>query len=333
MIPVTIILGLLAILAQGMAVHTLVVSLPGGVGPLLTFFFWQGWAALLTTFFYAALWPAFFALPKRTSLLHVFLTCLFLPVAGALLFLTEMAVHRFLKPLPDHGYLGVVDAPEFEHHLLNRITYGVGSRLLAKLTTADAPLSSKLSAVVTLRSMPLRYSGQMLSDLLADSNDEVRLLAYGTMDEAEKAVMKQIYEIHHQLAALPAGQHPVQLWIRMAELYWELIYQNLVTGEVRRHTLTQIAHFAHQVLDVSSGEAGMWFLLGRCALLHQDYGTAENHFLRAQQLNYPQDRLLPWLAEVAFLKGELHRVPLLLKGLRNSARMPQLQPLLRYWLP
>ena len=332
MIPVTIILGFLAFLFQGLALHALM-GPPAGVDVLLVFFFWQACASLLTTIFYAVLWPEFFSLPGRASLLHVFLTCQFLPVAGALLFLTEMAVHRFLKPLPDHGYLGAADTPEFNHHLLTRITHGVGSRLLAKLTTTEAPLASKLSAVVTLRSMPLRYSGQMLSDLLADSNDEVRLLAYGTMDGAEKEVMKQIYEIHHQLASLPAGQPPVQLWMRMAELYWELIYQNLVTGEVRQHTLTQIAHFAHQVLDRSPEEAEMWFLLGRCALLHRDYGTAENHFLHAQRLNYPQDRLLPWLAEVAFLKGELHRIPYLLSGLRNSARMPQLQPLLRYWLP
>lgn len=326
-----IIVGVLAFLVQLQSLHILMGPNPGD-GMLIQYLFWQMVAALFITALYVLVWPSFFSMPSRSPLIHVFLTCWFLPVAGAALFLTEMLVQLFLKLPPDRSHLGAVNTPEFNHHLLPNIVHGVGARLLAKLTTSDAPLSGRLSAVISLRSMPLRHTSAMLLDLLADSSDEIRLLAYGTLDNAEKIIMKQVYEIEKELKLTEQnGPYTLKRRVRLAELYWELIYQHLVSGEVRTHVLGQVVSYAQQVLKQDASMAEMYYLLGRCALIRREVVAAEQFFQMAEKHLFPHDRLVPWLAEVAFAKGQYQRIPNMLKALGNSARLPQLQPLLRYW--
>ena len=45
----------------------------------------------------------------------------------------------------------------------------------------------------------------------------------------------------------------------------------------------------------------------------------------------PSERLVPWLAEVAFLRGDYDRVSQLLASLRNASSLPMLNPVVRYW--
>lgn len=327
-----IIIGVLAFLVQLQAIHVLFGDHPGD-GALILFLFWQALAALLTTALYVLAWPTFYAMPTRAPLVHVFLTCLFLPLAGAALFLTEMLVQCFIPLPPDRSHVNRVNTPEFNHHLLPRIAHGVGARLLAKLTTADAPIAGRLSAVISLRSMPLRHSSGMLTTLLGDNSDEVRLLAYGTIDGAEKEIMKQVYAIELTLKESDGqgGSPMLTQYVRLAGLYWELIYQRLVSGEVHHYVLSQVAYYAQKVLERDATHAEMYYLLARCALIRREIGAAEQYLKKAQEMNFPHDRLIPWQAEVAFAKGNYLHISQLLKRLGNSARLPQLQPLLRYW--
>ena len=326
-----ILLGVLSLLAQVLAFHGLVEPGPGEM-PLLVFLLEQALAAALTTACYAMVWPSFYAMPARAPLLHVFLTCWFLPLAGAAIFLAEMLVQRFV-PLPlDRSHLGRVDTPEFNHHLLPHIAHGVGARLLAKLTTADAPLSSRLSAVISLRSMPLRHTSGRLTELLGDGSDEIRLLAYGAIDGAEKDIMKQIFEIESVLKGDDAQESTVMTkWMRLAELYWELIYQNLVMGEVHQYVLAQVVDYAQRVVQRDGNRTEMYYLLARCALIRREIAAAEQYLGFAQTGGFPKDRLIPWQAEVAFHRGDYRSIPSLLKKLGDGARLPQLQPIQRYW--
>jgi hypothetical protein len=52
---------------------------------------------------------------------------------------------------------------------------------------------------------------------------------------------------------------------------------------------------------------------------------------RAQSLGFPRERLVPWLAEVEYLRGDYARVSELLASLGNAATLPMLKPVARYW--
>jgi polysaccharide biosynthesis protein PelE len=52
---------------------------------------------------------------------------------------------------------------------------------------------------------------------------------------------------------------------------------------------------------------------------------------RALELGFPRERLIPWLAEVAFLRGEYAQTGQWLATLGNAAALPTLKPVVTYW--
>ena len=52
---------------------------------------------------------------------------------------------------------------------------------------------------------------------------------------------------------------------------------------------------------------------------------------RALELGFPRERLIPWLAEVAFLRGEYAQTSQWLAALGNAAALPTLKPVVTYW--
>jgi hypothetical protein len=170
-----------------------------------------------------------------------------------------------------------------------------------------------------------------MRELFADPLDEVRLRAHGALERAEKNLMRKIFAARQELERVLEPHARSLANARLAELYWELIYQNLVRGTLYRYTLAQVEHFCRRALSQDQRHAGMWYLLGRCAALNHAPQRAEQCFLRAQALRFPAERLMPWLAEAAFLKREFGRIGPLLDGLGAQPAPPSIQPVLRYW--
>lgn len=170
-----------------------------------------------------------------------------------------------------------------------------------------------------------------MRDLLADPVEEIRLLAYGIIDGVEKQIMQRIFDARTQRDRAENDDDRADASHRLAELYWELIYQNLVRGEVYRFTMERVERFAREALAHRESDAVMWYLLGRCALMRHDPEQAEQCLLRAEYHQFPADRLVPWLAEVAFLKHQYARVGQMLAGIGNGTATPMLQPVMRFW--
>jgi hypothetical protein len=70
---------------------------------------------------------------------------------------------------------------------------------------------------------------------------------------------------------------------------------------------------------------------GRLALTNGAADEAAQYMDRAQSLGFPRERLVPWLAEVEYLRGDYARVSELLASLGNAAALPMLKPVARYW--
>lgn len=324
-----VVIGVLALIVQARAVQTLFLP-AGGLDPLLVFFAWQFLAALLTAGFVLAVLPEHYH-GRRGAFLHSFAISLFMPVGGLLLFLGVMAV-AFTFPAPrELTRSGKVDLPEFVTYLVSRVTHGAGARLRARLRNVQGKSDDRVAALVSVQALPSRATGEIMRDLLADPVEEIRLLAYGIVDGIEKSIMQRIFEARTQREKAPTADERADGSRRLAELYWELIYQNLVRGEVYRFTLDRVEQFAREALAHREDDAAMWYLLGRCALLRHDAEQAESCLLRAQFHHFPADRLLPWLAEVAFLKQQYGRVEQMLASLGNGGATPTLQPVVRFW--
>lgn len=57
------------------------------------------------------------------------------------------------------------------------------------------------------------------------------------------------------------------------------------------------------------------------------------YLARAQALGFPRERLVPWLAEAAFLQRDYARVAELLASLGHASALPLLKPVVQYWSP
>ena len=301
---------------------------------------WQAVAALLTGGFMAWVLPASYR-PRRHVFWHVAAIAFFLPVAGMVV-MTGVLLMGYLFPPPRAPVAaGRVHAPGFVSHLMTRVRHGAGVRLRARLRNVQGERDDRVAALISVQALPSRVTSEIARDLLGDPVEEVRLLAYGILDGLEKRIMQQIFAMRERHEAAPDDDERAHASRCLAQLYWELIYQNLVRGEVLRFTLERVEQFARETLEQHEDDASMWYLLGRCALLRENPDLAEMHLRQAQFHSFPTERLLPWLAEAAFQKRRYDRVSQLLgglgagaagaKGASHAAGSPVVQPTVRFW--
>jgi polysaccharide biosynthesis protein PelE len=188
-----------------------------------------------------------------------------------------------------------------------------------------------VTALVAIQSMPTRTTGTVLRDLLGDPIEDVRLLAYGMLDSAEKKITQRIYELLSKLDGNTAPHEVEETSRLLAELYWELIYQNLVQGEMQRFAAQQVEKYAHRALAIDDSNAALWVTRGRLALLENDVARADAFFENALSRGFPGDRLQPWIAESAYLRGDYRAVAQALSSLGEGASLPTLRSIVQYW--
>ncbi|MBN3763073.1 hypothetical protein [Burkholderia sp. Ac-20365] len=316
--------------AQGVGI-VYFANTPVDYDPLLPVVAFDILCGVLQALLFRLLLPLRYREPRMLSLLWLALACTFVPLFGGLVVLVSCIWAACFPASHAEDEMGDVPAPEFVTYLMSRVSHGGGARLQARLVNTKVAAADRLSALVAIQSMPTRTTGTLLRDLLADPVEDVRLIAYGTLDQAENDVMQRIFHAAKTLedAQSEGDRHAINR--QLAELYFELIYQNLVQGVVYKHTLEQADRYAAAALDIDGSDAALWMIRGRLALTNGAANEAAQYMDRAQSLGFPRERLVPWLAEVEYLRGDYARVSELLASLGNAATLPMLKPVARYW--
>ena len=204
------------------------------------------------------------------------------------------------------------------------------------------------------RHMPPREAMAVWSKATRDPVDDVRLLAYAMRDDSEKKLSGRILALTEALPDVPVlmrnGYHKT-----IAALCWELVYHRLAQGALRQHWL-QVARrhlelvfattavmplapppAATPTLSVLSalsamsdtampaaqamsatGDTNSWLLYGRILLDAGDFEGAREAFANAQAGGMDEQRVLPWLAEIAFKERKFLEVKRYLSALTRS---------------
>ncbi|WP_051711267.1 hypothetical protein [Andreprevotia chitinilytica] len=224
----------------------------------------------------------------------------------------------------------VLPVPEFTLRTAQReVRYGIGG-VRARLADPHAPSESRLNALLTLNAMPQRLSSGLLRDLLDDPEEDLRLLAYGMLDQEEKRINAQI-NTAMQTYRDETGDHKVDAARRLAYLYWEQVYQGVVQGDVRQYVLAQAIRYADEVLAVLPAEAELWVLRGKVLSANGDTERAWAAYLCARAMGYPEVRLLPYLAEHAFARRDFADVRSLIGDLDPLHLNDTMAPVARFW--
>lgn len=268
--------------------------------------------------------------PQRWSTAYLFILNFAMPLIGLTSVLGAYAIARkYPAPLIEDKFDCVAE-PSFLPH---RNKEGVGFRggqVRAHLLNQSTPFMKKMSALLSIQNIPARVSKEILRELLADNSDDIRLLAYGILDGKEKEIMQRIITLQKRLTLVENERSRCRLHHQLAELYWELIYQNLVQGDMGKYCTEQVRNYAGKAL-VHSRDESLWFLLGRLALVTREFDAADYYLTQAQKEGFPINRLLPYLAELHFLQKryDLLRTDLIRLSFIGA---PTMLPALHFWL-
>jgi polysaccharide biosynthesis protein PelE len=273
--------------------------------------------------------PANARQPKLLTWGLSFLLCLSVPMLGTLLTLSAQIGFAFRTKHKVEPILAV-DEPEFS---VQRASAQQRRKVSARVNVMDTSLSAgdRINAQLALQDAPGKISADLLRSLLTDSVEDIRLLAYGLLDGKEKKISQRILKEQEQLKTTDEPQEVYAAHRRLAELNWELIYQRMVQGDMRRYSGDQSLEHARQALEIRPDDAGLWFMCAR-VLLSQDRPDAAEHALKhARDLGMPDVQLLPYYAEMAFERRDLKQVELNLSRLKEKPSSKSLGAVYEYW--
>ena len=301
---------------------------------LLLYFALQIALALLVAFVSFKLLPSVYREQSRSVTIFLVVLSLAIPFGGLIICVAVIALAYRFPMKVEITDLVEVELPSFETALVERIKHGAGARMRVQLENRSAPVAERMTALLAMQAIPKRTASPILREFLWDSVEDVRLLMYAMLDSAEKDITQKIHVELRRLSKLSDDGNEKRRYIvhmHLAQLHWELVYQNLVQDDIYTYTVAQADLHAEHALALNPGNASLWNMRGRLALVRHKPEEAEQYLQRAAQAGFPSDRLLPFFAECAYLQKDYSSVRSALNAFENRSTLPFLQPLQRYW--
>jgi hypothetical protein len=293
-----------------------------------------GLQALAAALIASASWgvlPRRYRIPGKGTWFYLWIINFGVPVGGVLLSVAALVLALALPRRVESSGVAYVEEPQFAADLIPHVSYGRGARLKAELQNAQAATSLRMTALLSMQSMPARTISPLMRSMLTDPLDDIRLLAYGMLDNQEKQLTQKILAERPKLALATEPRERFHINKTLAMLYSELIYGQLVHGDVYRNAAEQADSHAAASLDIDPADASLWYMRGHLAIGRRDLDAADAMLKRAIDCGFAPERMLPYLAEAAYLRGDYARVKALLAQMKLSAVSPLMKPVLDYW--
>ena len=275
------------------------------------------------------------ARPRAGMVLLMIVFSYAIPIAGFFgMLAAALMLRRYRKPAA-HANFESLQIPEFDQHQ-HRQSYFRHAGLRSFLSNIHVPPQARLRAVVALQYVPGRTASPLLRTVLSDPSEDLRLLAYGMLDTLENRINRNIDTEIDALRAAQAeggkiGTQTLESAHRLSDLYWELIYQDLVQGDLRKHAVQESLRYCNQVLAKQTDNAQLHLRRGR--LLHDQRRRDEagQAYAQARALGLPAARVLPYQAELCFEGRDFAQAHALMQDLSQWNALPRLRLVVDYW--
>lgn len=321
---------LLLLLALEVGAFAMVLELVDSLAVFVGYLLLHAGASFFTALLLSELIPPEYRRPRRWVVGFFSAYSFFMPIVGILSVVLGLVVGtRFPVFFHINRYF-IKKAPHYTTHR-NREGSGFRSgRVRSQLSNPETPMDHRLNALMALQDAPARITADLLRRLLSDPMEDLRLLSYGILEGKEKQIAHRIQDARDSMAHLTTDEERYAAYKRIAELYFELIYQNLVQGDMRLFCVDQVRENvtkAHEFLP----DSGLWFMLARLELMQRNTEAAEQALLKAGAENFTRQRLLPYLAELRFLQRRFGEVRALFEESGRGVGLPALLPFSYYW--
>jgi len=267
---------------------------------------------------------------RYRTLPYLWILMFSIPLGGLALSCGAIALGSLLPREPEPLPIDLVEVPQFVSQQPT-LAYGRGAHLKSALLSSEASSSFRMTALMAMQAMPMRTVSPLLHSMLDDRYEDIRLLAFWMLDRREKDLTQKILQ---HLPKLELSLSPSERYLvnkDLAMLYNELIYSYLVQGDVYRHAQQQADQYAEQALAEVPDDAALWRLRGRLAMDRGDIATGETMLEQAIEHGFDRSRLLPYLAELAYLRRDYSEVKRLLSEIPKGVALPMLKPALQFW--
>jgi hypothetical protein len=275
--------------------------------------------------------PVHYRHPKWAVYGLFFLGSFFVPLLSYIFISAVVITARFFsKPVIYHPFLKV-ELPEFTLGGAGvRNSLGEGA-IRTRLNTTTLATEVRMKALLSAHAMSPRFSVPMLKELLGDEADDLRLLAYGMLDNREKTLNALIDDLLKKLKGCLDPDLRQLYQKQLAELYWAFAYENLAEGDMLAYMLAQAEHYTRAALETKP-DGDLWVLLAQVLIKQQKPGEVDAAFKQAIKLGMPAMRIQPYLAELAYQRHDYQSVREHLQLIPFNNQSPQIANIQRFWL-
>ncbi|MEE3170408.1 MAG: polysaccharide biosynthesis protein [Pseudomonadota bacterium] len=323
-------LTLLALALEAGGIAALASALPA-TPALAGYLFAHALACGLLTLVLLPLLPARYRGRILRPALFLFTLQFAIPFIGSLGVFTGVLMALYLPRVERDVPWQKLAIPELPFQPVNmdqQVIYSEGG--LRQILREAGNIDKRLKALLATRQMAERDAVELLREALKDPADDVRLLAYSMLEQKEKALASQSRRLQLELESPEVDEEP-RLKRRLAQVWWEMAYLGLAQGSLRSYYLTSARRLLQELTDRFSMHND-WRLLGRIELDMGNIIAAKRAFDFAVEKGAPQELILPYLAEVAFLERDFQRVRYFLASLARHRPHPRLRTLIEGWL-
>lgn len=304
---------------------------------LATYLLGHAFASVLMALTLLPLLTSARARPRRAALALMAAFSFAVPIAGFIgIVLAVVVLHIYRTPAKADDFQSL-QLPEFDLHQRMQGSFRQAG-LRSFLGNTHAPAQARMSAMVALQFVSGRVASPLLRTVLSDPSEDLRLLAYGMLDTLEKRINRAIDSELQALrnaeaadAGNPPGPDALAALHRLSDLYWELIYQQLVQGDLRDHAVKESLRYCELVLQHVPGHPQLTLRRGRLLYEQGHTEAAAQAYMQARSLGMPATRLLPYQAELAFERRDFAGVEALVRELNQWDALPRLRPVIDYW--
>ena len=275
--------------------------------------------------------PKHYRQPKWAVYGLFFLGSFFVPLLSYIFISAIVITARFFsKPVIYHPFLKV-ELPAFTLGSAGvRNSLGEGA-IRTRLNSTSLSTEVRMKALLSAQAMSPRFSVPMLKELLGDEADDLRLLAYGMLDNREKILNALIDELQKKLTDCQ-DTNLCQLYQKqLAEIYWAFAYEHLAEGDMLSYMLKQAEHYTRAALQIKP-DGDLWVLLAQILIRQNKPEEVDAAFEQAILLGMPAMRIQPYLAELAYQRQDFKAVRQHIQSMPVNNQTPQIANMQRFWL-
>jgi hypothetical protein len=275
------------------------------------------------------------------SFVMLFVISFFTSELGLILLFGAIHLAKWLpaKVEQDLGF-EQIELPEFSIYPWHNSTGAGLSGVRERISQQNLNPEVRIQSLMALQQSSTKVATGLIGDLLSDTNDDIRLLAFGMLDQREKRLNQQITALRKQLDALPESSslsstvffEKSNMLQRLGELHWELVYEDLVQGDLRQYSLRKAQAYTEEALVLAKeNDPIVLFQLAKILNAAKEYQKALKILRQAMDAGLAKSRAKPYLAEIAFNLRRYDIVHQVLWELKGTALTPRLRPLVDLW--